>query len=117
MPGDSAETRLAVYGTLAPGRENHHQLSGLSGRWRAGTLRGRLVPVHLGEHVGLVGLVLDPDGRLVPAQVFSSTDLPAHWARLDAFEGAAFARVVTEVGTDAGTVAASVYVLRDPSQG
>ena len=27
------DTRLAVYGSLAPGREKHGQLAGLKGRW------------------------------------------------------------------------------------
>ncbi len=34
--------RLATYGTLAPGRANHHQLDGLAGRWFVGSVRGRL---------------------------------------------------------------------------
>ena len=39
---DRADWRLAVYGTLAPGRPNHHQLSALSGRWSEGHVRGQL---------------------------------------------------------------------------
>lgn len=41
--GRAADTRLATYGTVAPGRANHHQLAGLAGRWLQGTVRGRLV--------------------------------------------------------------------------
>jgi len=37
------DTRLATYGTLAPGRPNHGQLTGLSGRWLVGHVRGSLV--------------------------------------------------------------------------
>lgn len=39
----SAETRLATFGTLAPGRGNNHQLAGLNGGWWQGTVTGRLV--------------------------------------------------------------------------
>ncbi len=34
---------LATYGTIAPGRPNHHQLDGLEGRWLAGQVNGMLV--------------------------------------------------------------------------
>jgi gamma-glutamylcyclotransferase (GGCT)/AIG2-like uncharacterized protein YtfP len=34
--------RLAVYGSLAPGQANHHQLAGLAGEWRSGVVRGWL---------------------------------------------------------------------------
>ena len=39
MSHDSADPhiRLAVYGTLGPGRPNHHQLSALRGRWVRGS--------------------------------------------------------------------------------
>ena len=33
---DSAQYRLATYGTLAPSRPNHHQLDGLTGHWSQG---------------------------------------------------------------------------------
>lgn len=108
---DTAEFRLASYGTLAPGRVNHHLLEGLSGAWVAGGVRGRIMPASWGEHFGLPGLVLDPDGGEVAVQVFTSPDLPAHWARLDAFEGAAFRRVETVVRTGTGVLAAQIYVL------
>jgi gamma-glutamylcyclotransferase (GGCT)/AIG2-like uncharacterized protein YtfP len=40
---NTADMRLATYGTLAPGRVNHHQLAGLDGHWRQGTVKGTLV--------------------------------------------------------------------------
>ena len=39
----TAHHRLATYGTLAPGRVNHHQLDGLEGQWLQGHVRGTLV--------------------------------------------------------------------------
>jgi hypothetical protein len=44
----------------------------------------------------------------VAAQVFESTDLPAHRPRLDEFEGHGYERVVTTVHTYAGDVDASI---------
>ena len=39
----SAQCRLAVYGSLAPGRSNHDQLQNLRGDWHSGcTVRGEL---------------------------------------------------------------------------
>jgi gamma-glutamylcyclotransferase (GGCT)/AIG2-like uncharacterized protein YtfP len=111
--GHHAETRLAVYGTLAPGRPNHHQLAGLEGRWRTGTVRGRLADAGWGAAMGFPGLILDEQGDAVEVQVFESSDLPAHWPRLDAFEGAGYKRVTATVILAAEMVSASIYVLAD----
>jgi gamma-glutamylcyclotransferase (GGCT)/AIG2-like uncharacterized protein YtfP len=108
---DGAARRLAVYGTLAPGRPNHHQLSGLSGRWIEGTVRGELFQVGWGADLGYPAIVLDVDGPIVDVQVFESSDLPDHWARLDEFEGSGYRRTVTPVGTAEGDLWASIYVL------
>ena len=107
---DSADTRLAVYGTLAPGRVNHDQLAGLDGRWRQGTVRGILVDAGWGASLGYPALTLDPQGPIVAVFLFESRDLPAHWARLDEFEGDGYRRVVTTVSTPDGDVDASIYV-------
>jgi gamma-glutamylcyclotransferase (GGCT)/AIG2-like uncharacterized protein YtfP len=103
--------RLAVYGTLAPGRPNHHQLRGLSGCWIEGTVRGELLQEGWGAELGYPGLVLDPDGPTVGVQLFDSPDLPDHWTRLDEFEGSAYRRTVTAVSTAEGDLLASIYVL------
>jgi gamma-glutamylcyclotransferase (GGCT)/AIG2-like uncharacterized protein YtfP len=107
----AADTRLATYGTLAPGRVNHHQLAGLSGLWRQGTVRGRLVAEGWGAKLGYPGLVLDPRGPLVEVFLFESPDLPGHWSRLDAFEGTGYRRAVTQVRTPEGEWDAWIYVL------
>lgn len=103
--------RLAVYGSLAPGRPNHHQLRGLSGRWIDGTVRGELLHEGWGAELGYPGLVLDPDGPPVGVQLFDSPDLPDHLTRLDEFEGLGYRRTVTVVSTAEGDLLASIYVL------
>ncbi len=35
---------LATYGTLAPGRPNHHVLAPLGGEWTDGLIEGDLIP-------------------------------------------------------------------------
>lgn len=100
--------RLAVYGTLAPGRSNHHQLAALHGRWLLGQVRGTL---HEDGWHGYPGFVVGDDRPLVDVHVFESLDLPAHWDRLDAFEGPAYRRVAVRVETADGPVDAWIYAL------
>lgn len=105
------ETRLATYGSLAPGRANHHQLAALEGEWRPGKVTGALREEGWGAALGYPGLVLDPDGAEVEVQLFQSADLPQHWSRLDAFEGEGYRRVATSVRTAEGELDAYIYVL------
>ena len=108
---EPAGTRLATYGTLAPGRVNNDQLADLEGYWRQGTVRGRLVEAGWGAELGYPGLILDPLGQAIDVYVFESSDLPNHWLRLDAFEGAGYRRVVAQVRTVDGDLDASIYVI------
>jgi gamma-glutamylcyclotransferase (GGCT)/AIG2-like uncharacterized protein YtfP len=103
------DQRLAVYGTLAPGRSNHGQLAGLRGGWRSGLVRGRLAPEGWGAALGYPALAPDPDGPDVEVQLFESPDLPAHWERLDAFEGEGYRRVAIMVVTPEGETRAWIY--------
>jgi len=110
-----AEIRLATYGTLAPGRQNHGQLSDLPGRWLVGHVRGSLVDAGWGAELGFPALILEPDGAPVEVFVFESGALPDHWLRLDEFEGSGYRRVAVDVSTPEGLLPASIYVLADPT--
>jgi gamma-glutamylcyclotransferase (GGCT)/AIG2-like uncharacterized protein YtfP len=107
----ASDHRLAVYGSLAPGRENHAQIAGLNGQWLRGTVRGHLTRSGWGATLGYLGITLDPDAPPVEVQVFESPDLPAHWSRLDAFEGDGYRRVPASVKTAGGTLAAWIYEI------
>lgn len=87
---------LAVYGTLRPGESNHDVVADLRGRWLTGTVRGRLGVKRSGTYHGYPAVRLDQPGR-VPVAVLVSPELPAHWWRLDEFEGPEYRRVVAEV--------------------
>jgi gamma-glutamylcyclotransferase (GGCT)/AIG2-like uncharacterized protein YtfP len=92
--------RLVVYGTLAPGEANERQLTPCPGTWTPGTVTGwraqRAHPV----------FTFDPAAPPVRMLVLQSDALPAHWARLDAFEGEHYRRILVPVaGADACTVA------------
>ena len=103
--------RLATYGSLAPGRPNHHQLAGMQGQWSRGTVRGRLTHAGWGAALGFPGLTLDPEGDIVEVHVFESPELPDHWLALDDFEGSGYRRVATRVVTKHGEIDAFIYVL------
>lgn len=107
----TADHRLAVYGTLAPGEPNHHQMDGMAGEWIPGAVRGHLFMVAWGGEMGYPGIELDVGGDEVAVQVFESADLPEHWERLDRFEGPGYRRVPVEVVTDAGPMTAQIYSL------
>lgn len=106
-----ADTRLATYGSLSPGRVNHHELAGLKGRWLRGTVQGKLIDGGWGTAIGFPGLVLDPSGPPVEVYLFESPDLPDHWTRLDEFEGSGYRRVVTQVRTAEGDMSGCIYVV------
>ena len=103
--------RLATYGTLAPGRRNHHELSDLAGRWLVGHVRGSLAKAGWGAKLGYPGLILDPDGAYIEVFVLESRELAHHWQRLDAFEGTGYRRVTVGVSTAEGVLPAWIYVL------
>lgn len=113
MTTDEPIERLAVYGTLAPGRRNAHVLDDVPGDWSRGTVQG--TRFEDGWH-GYPGLVLD-GGDEVDVHVLRSRLLPEHLARLDAFEGPGYRRVVADVHlADGPPVRAWVYVLDAPPE-
>jgi gamma-glutamylcyclotransferase (GGCT)/AIG2-like uncharacterized protein YtfP len=116
MTGMDGDQRLVTYGSLAPGRPNHHHVAGLRGRWFPGTVRGRLVEEGWGAALGFPAMVLDRGGPGVEVQVLESADLPAHWSRLDEFEGPGYERVLVMVATDDGDVEGHLYVHRAPDR-
>ncbi len=105
--------RLFVYGTLAPGRPNAHALADVPGTWAPATVKGILLQEGWGAAIGYPGIVLDERGGEVHGFIFSSDVLAAHWARLDAFEGDGYERVLTLAELRDGTVVrAHIYALK-----
>jgi gamma-glutamylcyclotransferase (GGCT)/AIG2-like uncharacterized protein YtfP len=91
---DFPSRRLAVYGSLAPGKKNHNMIEGIHGTWRKAVLRGSLLNEGWGAGEGFPGFLWNGTNTPVAAQVFSSADLPHYWARLDAFEGEEYRRIL-----------------------
>ena len=110
---EDGPARLAVYGTLAPGRPNHGQLEHLAGQWFSGSVRGRLHEAGWGADLGFPGLVLDDAGDVIEVKILESEHLRSEWPRLDDFEGPGYRRVVVSASTAGGSVPAYIYVLAD----
>ncbi|RVU06179.1 gamma-glutamylcyclotransferase [Novosphingobium umbonatum] len=106
----SIDHYLATYGTLGPGRPNHHKLAPLGGIWRDGVVRGHLVDAGWGAAMGYPALKLEPEGEEIFVQLLHCDLLPTQWAALDAFEGDGYRRVATTVTTTDGTFSAWIYV-------
>ena len=110
------EKRLAVYGTLAPGRENHWVIEGLRGTWTQGTVRGHLHQEGWGATRGYPAMKFDASGPEIQVQVFESDDLPSHWVRIDEFEGREYRRTVVPVSLADGKVKSCyIYALNEGS--
>ena len=114
-PPASPDDRLAVYGSLAPGKSNHHMLAKYAGTWSRGRVRGDLLNAGWGAAGGFPGLIPRDDGPWVPVHVFESKALTSAWPELDAFEGDEYVRVIVRVyAHDSETHAvcdANIYAL------
>ena len=64
--------RLATYGTLGPGKPNHHHLSMIDGNWSTGSVRGFLHEAGWGADLGFPAIVLDQTGPEVSVDVLES---------------------------------------------
>ncbi len=113
----NAACQLAVYGSLAPGRVNHHLLASLGGQWSSGlTVRGELLAQGWGDVLGYPALHWLPDGPEVEVQLLVSPQLPQHWSRLDEFEGAEYQRILVPVYRQGACVTvANLYAWRNPA--
>lgn len=100
-----ADARLAVYGTLAPGRSNHDQVADLGGTWLSGlTVRGQLFEAGWGAELGYPALRWSASGPAVPVELLVSRLLETNWARLDAFEGPGYRRILVPLLRDGRVV-------------
>lgn len=113
MPSSESIDRLVVYGSLAPGRPNHHHIASIGGTWHTGWVEGELHDRGWGATQGYPGIRLQRGGPRVDVQVLESVELAQHWGRLDEFEGEGYQRVAVEVyGLEDSPVQGWIYALR-----
>ena len=101
---DNPETRLIVYGSLAPGEVNAFMLAGLVGEWHPCRIRGRM-----GTYLGFKSFRYDPQGPEHPAWLLVSAELTGALCDLDAFEGDDYERLIIPARLTGGWVMAQVY--------
>lgn len=112
---DHPERRLAAYGSLLPGEDNHHHVAMMVGRWIEGEVEGTLVDRGWAARQGYPGYMPRPGGGRVPVKVFESLALPGAWERLDAFEGSNYRRILSPVETSPGPVVCNIYAWIGPA--
>jgi gamma-glutamylcyclotransferase (GGCT)/AIG2-like uncharacterized protein YtfP len=104
---------LAVYGTLAPGRPNHHVLAPLGGEWTDGLIEGDLIPRGWGAALGYPGFRPRAGGDTVAVKVLTTPPLATAWPDLDRFEGPGYRRILVPIfGTELGPEQAGERRLR-----
>jgi len=109
---EGSENRLAVYGSLAPGKKNHWMLEGVPGTWSPGTVRGSLHPYGWGATEGYPAMTYDEAGAEIQVQVFESALLPQHWQRIDEFEGVQYVRTLVPIAmADGRNLLCNIYEL------
>jgi gamma-glutamylcyclotransferase (GGCT)/AIG2-like uncharacterized protein YtfP len=105
--------KLAVYGSLRPGEENHSVMEHLDGTWCTGFVRGKLFESGWGAAIGYPAIRWDPAGELIEVHLFESDDLELGWTRLDDFEGHEYVRILVPVeNSDSVLAVANIYELR-----
>ena len=109
--------RLFVYGTLAPGKPNHHVISDVAGEWENATVKGTLVNEGWGSGHDCPGLIPSEEAPEVQGYVFTSTDLTNSWDMLDKFEGSDYKReLVVAKLSNGDTVETYVYSVNKSLQ-
>ncbi len=101
---DHPSHRIAVYGTLAPGKPNASVIADIKGEWKQGTVVGN---VH--KQDGLHAFRWTDNGNTVGVQVLVTSDLKAHLERLDQFEGPRYRRILVPVSLSGRISVCSIY--------
>ena len=112
-----ASHRLAIYGSLAPGEVNHHVIADLPGTWEDGIVTGVLQPSEAGDGSRFPALRWRAGGPPIAARLLVSDALPAHWGRIDAFEGTAYRRILVPVHSESGALLAVANLYADATDG
>ena len=103
----NAETRLIAYGTLRPGRSNHHVVADIPGDWVPGRIEGYIDKSgHYPRYRPM------RNGQWHDVEILVSPALPRYWRRIDRFEGPHYRRVIIPVSVRGKWCYGSVYVGR-----
>ena len=106
--------RMAFYGTLRRGGENHYEVRSIPGEWHDATVRGWVYDITWGPVDGYPGITLDPGAPPAAVDVLDSDDLEKHLRRIDAFEGPGYRRIEVDVTLADGTATTAWIYEADP---
>jgi len=109
---DNPDSRLIVYGSLAPGGANAFLLAGLIGEWYRCRIRG-----HMGHYRSFKSFKYNPQGPEHSAWLFESADLPRVLPDLDDFEGEEYERIIIPAQVRDQWVMAQVYEGKQVDEG
>ncbi len=110
------QQHLVVYGTLAPGRSNHHIVAHIKGEWRPAIIKGKVEFRDTGPTKGYPAFshIVSGPAATIESFVFSSSELVNYWPMLDAFEGEGYRRVLTRYELkDGGFGYGYIYALHE----
>lgn len=88
---------LAVYGTLAPGRQNYHIVEPLGGDWSEGIIEGNLQQTGWGATLGYPAFRPQSGGPVHKIKLLKSRALASGWQHVDDFEGPDYQRILVPV--------------------
>ena len=91
-----------AYGSLVPGKKNHHFIEHLKGVWKTGIVYGRLEQKGWGAKMGFPGYKKSGDLESIEVQILFSKQLPGRWDWLDEFEGKEYIREKLEFELEDG---------------
>lgn len=104
--------RIFIYGTLQPGKPNHHVMKGFRGSWTKATVTGSLKQEGWGAKQGCPGIVLGTSSEAVEGYVFQTEQIQDLLPVLDKLEGEDYVRVQTIASLESGDqVEAHIYAL------
>lgn len=110
------EKTLIIYGTLAPGKPNHHIIEHIKGKWERATIKGRLQKAGWGVDYGYLAFKHVPanEEEIINAIILFSDELPANWQMLDEFEGEEYRRIISKYELENGeTGAGYIYAASE----
>ncbi len=77
-------------------------MNSMDGQWQAASVRGKRYDTGWGADNKHPGFIPNKTGDVIKGLVFISDDLPAHWNRLDTFEGKDYQRVSIQATLETG---------------
>lgn len=110
------ETKLIVYGTLAPNKPNHYKIEHIKGNWLKAIVKGALVKEGWAADLGYFAFKHSPvdEQKNITAYILLSGELVDNWHYLDEFEGDGYKRILAKYELENGAIGVgNIYAIND----